>query len=74
MQQRPPFFTCHHLPIPSLPADDDIAAAARQVNADLLQQLQQQAAAQRGGEPGLAAPAATPAGGLDSEALLSAVR
>ena len=56
-------------------ADADIAAAARQVNADLLEQLQLQAAALRGGgEGGLAAAAAAPAGGLDSEGLLSAVR
>lgn len=59
--------------LPPTTADTDISTAARQVNSDLLEQLQQQQQAQRGAE-GLAAAAAAAASGLDSEALLSAVR
>lgn len=54
-------------------ADGGIAAAARQVNAGLLEQVQAQQA-QRGRADGLGAAAAGASSGLDSQALLSAVR
>jgi hypothetical protein len=50
-------------------ADADISAAARQVNSDLLDQMQQQQQQQRGSNS-----TGIGAGALDSQALLAAVR
>ncbi|EFN60046.1 hypothetical protein CHLNCDRAFT_133275 [Chlorella variabilis] len=52
--------------------DTSISAAARQVNSDLLEQLQQQQQQQQGAN-GVAAAAAAAASGLDSQALLATV-